>query len=218
MKPPRMRSDKPFKAWLVQRNRKRREEADASGGVNLIKNSGDMTGWSGKTNEIFRGNAVISATSKAGSSYRDLKEIILDAPVDNAEYVYSFFAKGGENGQSMTAYFYNPNSTTSGVSSQGVSDGSVDGRMSFTLTTEWVRYWVKWKQKPGTGSKKLILARIQASSTKDQTVSISSPKMEVGNMPTEWSPAPSDLSADNGNIAKKADEPVNTTPPPETTE
>ncbi|WP_058688405.1 phage tail protein [Klebsiella pneumoniae] len=85
------------------------------GGVNLIKNSGDMTGWSGKTNEIFRGNAVISATTKAGSSYRDLKEIILDAPVDNAEYVYSFFAKGGENGQSMTAYFYNPNSTTSGV-------------------------------------------------------------------------------------------------------
>lgn len=167
------------------------------GGVNLIKNSGDMTGWSGKTNEIFRGNAVISATTKAGSSYRDLKEIILDAPVDNAEYVYSFFAKGGENGQSMTAYFYNPNSTTSGVSSQGVSDGSVDGRMSFTLTTEWVRYWVKWKQKPGTGSKKLILARIQASSTKDQTVSITSPKLEVGNMPTEWSPAPSDMASSN---------------------
>ncbi|MGQ9282374.1 phage tail tip fiber protein [Klebsiella pneumoniae] len=167
------------------------------GGVNLIKNSGDMTGWSGKTNEIFRGNAVISATSKAGSSYRDLKEIILDAPVDNAEYVYSFFAKGGENGQSMTAYFYNPNSTTSSVSSQGVSGGDVDGRMSFTLTTEWVRYWVKWKQKPGTGSKRLILARIQASSTKDQTVSITSPKLEVGNMPTEWSPAPSDMASSN---------------------
>ncbi|MFW8410803.1 phage tail tip fiber protein [Klebsiella pneumoniae] len=167
------------------------------GGVNLIKNSGDMTGWSGKTNEIFRGNAVISATSKAGSSYRDLKEIILDAPVDNAEYVYSFFAKGGENGQSMTAYFYNPNSTISSVSSQGVSGGDVDGRMSFTLTTEWVRYWVKWKQKPGTGSKRIILARIQASSTKDQTVSITSPKLEVGNMPTEWSPAPSDMASSN---------------------
>lgn len=167
------------------------------GGVNLIKNSGDMTGWSGKTNEIFRGNAVISATSKAGSSYRDLKEIILDAPVDNAEYVYSFFAKGGENGQSMTAYFYNPNSTISSVSSQGVSGGDVDGRMSFTLTTEWVRYWVKWKQKPGTGSKRLIIARIQASSTKDQTVSITSPKLEVGNMPTEWSPAPSDMASSN---------------------
>ncbi|HFO3021786.1 TPA: phage tail protein [Klebsiella pneumoniae] len=167
------------------------------GGVNLVKNSGDMTGWSGKTNEIFRGNAVISATSKAGSSYRDLKEIILDATVDNAEYVYSFFAKGGENGQSMTAYFYNPNSTISSVSSQGVSGGDVDGRMSFTLTTEWVRYWVKWKQKPGTGSKRLILARIQASSTKDQTVSITSPKLEVGNMPTEWSPAPSDMASSN---------------------
>lgn len=167
------------------------------GGVNLINNSGDMTGWSGKTNEIFRGNAVISATTKAGSSYRDLKEIILNAPVDNAEYVYSFFAKGGENGQTMTAYFYNPNSTISSVSSQGVSGGDVDGRMSFTLTTEWVRYWVKWKQNPGTGSKRLILARIQASSTKDQTVSITSPKLEVGNMPTEWSPAPSDMASSN---------------------
>ena len=172
------------------------------GGVNLIKNSGDMAGWSGKTNEIFRGNAVISATTKAGSSYRDLKEITLDAPVDNAEYVYSFFAKGGENGQSMTAYFYNPNSTISSVSSQGVSGGDVDGRMSFTLTTEWVRYWVKWKQKPGTGSKRLILARIQASSTKDQTVSITSPKLEVGNMPTEWSPAPSDMAYSVCNLSR----------------
>ncbi|WP_446918566.1 hypothetical protein, partial [Klebsiella pneumoniae] len=43
----------------------------------------------------------------------------------------------------------------------------------------------------------LILARIQASSTKDQTVSITSPKLEVGNMPTEWSPAPSDMASSN---------------------
>ena len=165
------------------------------GGVNLIPQSGTMDGWGTKISETFHGNAVSGVVVKAGTSYRDLREIILDAPVDNTEYVYSFFAKGGEDGQTMTAFFYNPNTTSSAVSNQGISTGNADGRMSFTLTTEWVRYWVKWKQKPGMGAKRLILARIEASTTKDQTVYISSPKMEVGNMPTEWSPAPADLAS-----------------------
>lgn len=175
------------------------------GGVNLIPLSGTMKGWGNKVSETFRGNAVIGTTLTAGSSYRDLKEVILDAPVDGSEYVYSFFAKGGEAGQSMTVYFYNPNSTTSSVSSQGTVTGNTDGRMTFSLTTEWVRYWVKWKQNPGAGSKRLILARLEASATKDQTVYISSPKMEVGNMPTEWSPAPADLagSGDLGDLQTK---------------
>ncbi|MDX7659684.1 phage tail tip fiber protein [Klebsiella quasipneumoniae] len=165
------------------------------GGTNLISLSGTMDGWGSKISETFRGNAVCGATTKAGGSYRDLKEVIIDAPVDNAEYVYSFYAKGGVNGQSMTVFFYNPNTTESSETSQGVKASNTDGRAAFTLTTEWVRYWVKWKQKPGTGAKRLIIARIEASTTTDQTVYVSSPKMEVGNMPTEWSPAPADLAA-----------------------
>ena len=165
------------------------------GGTNLISLSGTMDGWGSKVSETFRGNAVSGATIKAGGSYRDLKEVSIDAPVDNAEYVYSFYAKGGVDGQSMTAFFYNPNTTGSSETSQGVKASNTDGRAVFTLTTEWVRYWVKWKQKPGTGAKRLIIARIEASTTADQTVYVSAPKMEVGNMPTEWSPAPTDLAA-----------------------
>ncbi|HBR7652730.1 TPA: hypothetical protein L9387_005382, partial [Klebsiella pneumoniae] len=162
------------------------------GGTNLIKNSGDMTGWSNVTSETYRGNAVIGATVKAGSGYKDLREITLDSPVDAGEYVYSFYAKGGVAGQTMTAFFYNPNTTTSIETSQGAKGNNTDGRAYFTLTTSWVRYWVKWKQTPTTGTKRLILCRIESNTSKDQTVYINSPKFEVGNVVSDWNDSPAD--------------------------
>ncbi|HHX7607521.1 TPA: phage tail tip fiber protein, partial [Klebsiella pneumoniae] len=130
-------------------------DAISVGGTNLIKNSGDMTGWSNVVSDTYRGNAVIGATVKAGSGYRDLREIMLESPVDAGEYVYSFYAKGGVAGQTMTAFFYNPNTTTSIETSQGAKGNNSDGRAQFTLTTSWARYWVKWKQTPTTGTKRL---------------------------------------------------------------
>ncbi|MFW2249455.1 hypothetical protein ACN4E1_27465, partial [Klebsiella pneumoniae] len=156
------------------------------GGTNLIKNSGDMTGWSNVTSETYRGNAVIGATVKAGSGYKDLREITLESPVDAGEYVYSFYAKGGVAGQTMTAFFYNPNTTTSIETSQGAKGNNTDGRAYFTLTNSWARYWVKWKQTPTTGTKRLILCRIESNTSKDQTVYINSPKFEVGNVVSDW--------------------------------
>ncbi|HCM3835148.1 TPA: DUF1983 domain-containing protein, partial [Klebsiella quasipneumoniae] len=165
------------------------------GGTNLIKNSGDMTGWSNVTSETYRGNAVIGATVKAGSGYRDLREITLESPVDAGEYVYSFYAKGGVAGQTMTAFFYNPNTTTSIETSQGAKGNNTDGRAYFTLTTSWVRYWVKWKQTPTTGTKRLILCRIESNTSKDQTVYINSPKFEVGNVVSDWNDSPADSAS-----------------------
>ncbi|HBS6016154.1 TPA: DUF1983 domain-containing protein [Klebsiella pneumoniae] len=165
------------------------------GGTNLIKNSGDMTGWSNVTSETYRGNAVIGATVKAGSGYKDLREITLESPVDAGEYVYSFYAKGGVAGQTMTAFFYNPNTTTSIETSQGAKGNNTDGRAYFTLTTSWVRYWVKWKQTPTTGTKRLILCRIESNTSKDQTVYINSPKFEVGNVVSDWNNSPTDSAS-----------------------
>ncbi|HHD2134313.1 TPA: DUF1983 domain-containing protein, partial [Klebsiella pneumoniae] len=165
------------------------------GGTNLIKNSGDMTGWSNVTRETYRGNAVIGATVKAGSGYKDLREITLESPVDAGEYVYSFYAKGGVAGQTMTAFFYNPNTTTSIETSQGAKGNNTDGRAYFTLTTSWVRYWVKWKQTPTTGTKRLILCRIESNTSKDQTVYINSPKFEVGNVVSDWNDSPTDSAS-----------------------
>jgi len=165
------------------------------GGTNLIKNSGDMTGWSNVTSETYRGNAVIGATVKAGSGYKDLREITLESPVDAGEYVYSFYAKGGVAGQTMTTFFYNPNTTTSIETSQGAKGNNTDGRAYFTLTTSWVRYWVKWKQTPTTGTKRLILCRIESNTSKDQTVYINSPKFEVGNVVSDWNDSPADSAS-----------------------
>ncbi|CAH3659871.1 Chromosome partition protein Smc [Klebsiella pneumoniae] len=165
------------------------------GGTNLIKNSGDMTGWSNVTSETYRGNAVIGATVKAGSGYKDLREITLESPVDAGEYVYSFYAKGGVAGQTMTAFFYNPNTTTSIETSQGAKGNNTDGRAYFTLTNSWARYWVKWKQTPTTGTKRLILCRIESNTSKDQTVYINSPKFEVGNVVSDWNDSPADSAS-----------------------
>lgn len=170
-------------------------DAISVGGTNLIKNSGDMTGWSSVVSDTYRGNAVIGATVKAGSGYRDLREITLESPVDAGEYVYSFYAKGGVAGQTMTAFFYNPNTTTSIETSQGAKGNNSDGRAQFTLTTSWARYWVKWKQTPTTGTKRLILCRIESNTSKDQTVYINSPKFEVGNVVSDWNESPSDSAS-----------------------
>ncbi|MGF0814939.1 phage tail tip fiber protein [Klebsiella pneumoniae] len=170
-------------------------DAISVGGTNLIKNSGDMTGWSNVVSDTYRGNAVIGATVKAGSGYRDLREITLESPVDAGEYVYSFYAKGGVAGQTMTAFFYNPNTTTSIETSQGAKGNNSDGRAQFTLTTSWARYWVKWKQTPTTGTKRLILCRIESNTSKDQTVYINSPKFEVGNVVSDWNESPSDSAS-----------------------
>ncbi|MDU3938222.1 MAG: DUF1983 domain-containing protein [Escherichia coli] len=170
-------------------------DAISVGGTNLVKNSGDMTGWSNVVSDTYRGNAVISATVKAGSGYRDLREITLESPVDAGEYVYSFYAKGGVAGQTMTAFFYNPNTTTSIETSQGAKGNNTDGRAQFTLTTSWARYWVKWKQTPTTGTKRLILCRIESNTSKDQTVYINSPKFEVGNVVSDWNESPSDSAS-----------------------
>ncbi|VTN95049.1 gp24 [Klebsiella pneumoniae] len=165
------------------------------GGTNLLKNSGAMTGWSNVISETYRGNAVLGATTKAGSGYKDLREITLDAPVDAGEYVYSFYAKGAVDGQPMTVFFYNPNTTKSSETSQGIKSGNTDGRAYFTLTTSWARYWVKWKHTPTTGTKRLILCRIESNASNDQTVYISSPKLEVGNVVSDWNNSPTDSAS-----------------------
>ncbi|MEH4073101.1 TipJ family phage tail tip protein [Klebsiella michiganensis] len=161
------------------------------GGANQIPDSGSLVRYGNVSTDKYNGNGVMAFTLKAGAAYRDLISINLSAPVDGTEYVLSFYAKAAINGQKVRSHFYSPNSTKKAVSSQGNTFTNSDGLCDFTLTTEWQRYWVKWTQGAGTGSKKLIVARIQQGST-DQTVYLSSPKFERGNVPTAWSEAPED--------------------------
>lgn len=166
------------------------------GGSNLLPNSGELTGYNNVSKtERFKGNACIALITAANASGYAQSEIVLAGPVDGTEYVYSFYAKATEAVQ-IHAYFYQPNTTQRAESNQGKTGTSTDGQIAFDLTTEWVRYWVKWKQVAGTGSKRLIFGRLQPAATA-RTVLISSPQLELGNVPTDWKEAPQDnASAD----------------------
>lgn len=162
------------------------------GGANLIPDSLELTSYGKVVAEKYGNNAVIGYTLPANTNYVDLLSTALVGPFDQEEYVLSFMAKGGVNGQRLDCYFYSPNTTISAVNSQGGKSGATDGQTVFTLTTEWKRYWVKWKQTPTTGNKRVIVGRIQKDASKSQSAWISAPKLEVGNIPTAWSEAPID--------------------------
>ena len=166
------------------------------GGSNLLPNSGELTGYNNVSKtERFKGNACIALIAAANATGYVQSETLLTGPVDGTEYVYSFYAKATEAVQ-IHAYFYQPNTTQRAESSQGKTGTSTDGQIAFDLTTEWVRYWVKWKQVAGTGTKRLIFGRLQPAATA-RTVLISSPQLELGNVPTDWKEAPQDnASAD----------------------
>lgn len=161
------------------------------GGANLLPNSGELTGYGNASkSERFKGNASLAISVAANGTAYNQTEVKLAAPVDGTEYVYSFYAKGSV-ALTFNAYFYNPYTTGSWETSQGKKGSAGDGGVTFDITTEWQRYWVKWKQTAGTGTKRLLLGRLQPA-TVARTLFINSPKFEVGNVATEWSEAPQD--------------------------
>lgn len=161
------------------------------GGANLLPNSGELTGYGNASkSERFKGNASLVISVAANGTAYNQTEVTLAAPVDGTEYVYSFYAKGSV-ALTFNAYFYNPNTTGSWETSQGKKGSVGDGGVTFDITTVWQRYWVKWKQTAGTGTKRLLLGRLQPA-TVARTLFINSPKFEVGNVATEWSEAPQD--------------------------
>lgn len=168
----------------------------AVGSKNLLPESGTLNGWNGVTDETYRGNAVFKCTRAANATaYTQINERVISAPVDAEGYVFSFWAKADTAGTVMKAYFYNPNTTKGIVSNQGYKGNDTDGRVSFTLTTEWARYWVKWTQTPGTSTKRMIPCRLDNASDKIQNVYMSGLQLETGNIPTDWSAADGDFAS-----------------------
>lgn len=161
------------------------------GGANLLPNSGELIGYGNASkSERFKGNASLAISVAANGTAYNQTEVTLAAPVDGTEYVYSFYAKGSV-ALTFNAFFYNPNTTGSWETSQGKKGSAGDGGVTFDITTGWQRYWVKWKQTAGTGTKRLLLGRLQPANVA-RTLFINSPKFEVGNVATEWSEAPQD--------------------------
>ncbi|WP_064360683.1 phage tail protein [Pluralibacter gergoviae] len=167
------------------------------GGTNLIPNSGALAGFGDVVSgQLYKGNAIkrLAIAGNAAGSYTDFN-FDLPAPFDAEDCVISFYAKASTDKTPISCFLYSPNATIRSENSQGVvtvSESGTDGKTDLTLSLDWVRYWVKWKRKPGqTGGTKVIFGRVYKVSVARE-VFISSPKMEIGTVPTEWSEAPAD--------------------------
>lgn len=167
------------------------------GGTNLIPNSGSLAGFGDIVpGLLYKGSAVkrLAIASNATGSYIDFN-YDLPAPFDAEDCVISFYAKASTDKTPLSCFLYSPNATIRSENSQGVvtvSENGSDGKTDLMLSTDWVRYWVKWKRKPGqTGGTKVIFGRLYKVSSARE-VFISSPKLEIGTVPTEWSEAPAD--------------------------
>lgn len=166
------------------------------GGRNLLANTATINN-AGTTDGSFNGNRVATFTKPASNTnnYSDLSNPMTINPVTGDTYVYSFYARSLNDGDSMNCFFYSPNTTTSATTSQGKTSTSSDGQVTFTLSKTMTRYWVVWKQSATTTQKSVVMARINKDTTKDQQVWLSCPQLEAGNVPTDWSPAPEDVAA-----------------------
>lgn len=149
------------------------------GGRNLVAGTDEIREYVGNIN-----------SSGASSTYKDVWTAkTIDIPTDT-EYIVSFDAKA-DVAQNITCYFYSPNTTLTAVSSTGQSRSSAaDGGCQVSITTEWTRYWVKWTQTPADSQKSIIIGR----NFTENDIYIRAVKFEVGNTPTDWTPAPEDMA------------------------
>jgi hypothetical protein len=161
--------------------------------ANVFKN-GTVKG-TGKANA----NILPSTSAKEvqytypSSSYSDKFSKKTSIVPSGSQYTLSFYAKSTVSGDKIRAHYYSPNTTTRGVSSQGVTTTASDGNIDFTLTTDWKWYWVTYTQSSTTATKTVIFPRMFSGYT--GTVSIKMVKFEAGAVPTPWVPCSSDSSA-----------------------
>lgn len=137
------------------------------------------------------------------SSYVDKFRKNTNVIPTETQYTLSFYAKSTVNGDKIRAHYYNPSTTTRGISSQGVTSTANDGTIDFTLTTDWKLYWVTYTQSNTTSTKTVIFPRMFSQSsggaTGTGTVSIKMVKFEKGSVPTPWIPCAADSKYDGEN-------------------
>ena len=125
------------------------------------------------------------------SGYLDIVQNTIKLPAGATQFVLSFEAKSTIAGDIIHSYFCNPSNIIRSEKSDGIVSTKPDGCISTTLTTNWKRYWVKWTA-PIANTRTVIPARL-INGDGTGTMSIRNIKLETGNVPTDWTPAPEDL-------------------------
>lgn len=145
------------------------------------------------TDEKLFGNAVMKNDFTTGTGYSDMYQMTTSIIPTGTQYTLSFYAKADLEGTKMSCYFYNPNTTTSSVNSQGGRVTSSDGRTVFVLSTEWTKYWVTWTQTQADKPKSVIIGRKTGGEEPNSAFYMSSPMLVEGNKPQTWMKAPEDI-------------------------
>lgn len=119
------------------------------------------------------------------SSYSDKYSPITNIIPSGTQYTLSFDAKSTVDGDKIRTHYYSPNTTTTCISSQGITKTAADGNMDFTLSTNWKRYWVVYTQTSTTAVKHVICPRL-VSGQGSGTISVKNVKLEEGSAATAW--------------------------------
>lgn len=165
------------------------------GATNLLVNTKDV-GNSG----TYLGFGYKRSTRPAGStSFVDSYSAVIPN-LSAGTYILSYYARANKT-QPVSNFFHLPDNTQSGVSSTGQTSNAGDGGISLTIGTEWKRYWVKWVIPGDVSSKRIVVARLNEVDSLERWVDIAALKLEKGSLPTDWSPAPSDISIDTTQFA-----------------
>lgn len=163
--------------------------------------------------ETFRNNKVVYFDDETVSSngYRDWYYDISVGEFDyNDEFTLSFWVKSTENVFDKVKVYFNGGSNyikEKVIDTNGYDyvDEFNDGRTSFEIDTNWKKCYVTWKIN-STGNlnvyKRLIIRIYDG-----VEVFLSSPKLERGNVYTDWTPNPNDNLYDRIPINASANNP-----------
>lgn len=173
-----------------------------SGNRNLLLNTKSLASnvnIKNNTSETYLGGTVATAKAPSGS-YQDTFMQAMKITPEGNEFIVSFYAKSSVDNVNIRNYFYSPNRTIKGISSTGALFNKAsggDGSISFNLTTQWERYWIKWTIRDANTEAENVPMTIILGRNFDSvnSVSIALPALYAGNLNTEHSEAPEDLKA-----------------------
>lgn len=179
------------------------------GAVNLLKNTktftgSNITGSGTNLSETYQGCTVRRLKVTGEVAIAEFRNCVY--PKLGGEYVASFWAKG----KGIVRIFFYGESGYLGVASGLTSEGNAvtrgDGLFDFNLTSEWKRYWVKYKLNSAPSSAinvgKHLLFRTPPNGSEND-VYLSGVQLEEGNIVSGYEPAPEDTASQISNLSSQ---------------
>lgn len=169
------------------------------GGRNLVRGTANFSsGWAWNTKvatitDIIDKFNVYHSTSTGTDTASNSYDVRFDnalTVLPDTEYTLSFWVKGSGT---IYSHFF-PSCVAYGINSDGKTTTAADGFITHTLKSNWERYWITWKTLPTANGLKNVLPCRQVSTAKSE-VWLYGVKLEKGNIPTDWTPAPEDYDS-----------------------